>query len=119
MLRLGSRTFRRLSTAQSSPQSEEGRKSWASTRNGLWEMVFIGGTGAFGVYEIYKGMFLLPQHEPTKGEIANRLARRKVQVFIVEEPVVAPEVRIEVPGIDESAAPPVTTPVPNPKDIIA
>jgi hypothetical protein len=74
----GFRNLRRMATnaVHSSPGPAEPRRFHSASR-GLWEMAFIGGTGAFGLYEIYKGMFMMPQHEPTVEEITGRVERQR------------------------------------------
>ena len=76
MLRNGFRSVRRMATVQSSPTPPQ-TQSMLSSARGVWELILIGGTGTFGLYEIYKGMFMIPPHEPTTEEIAQRLDRRQ------------------------------------------
>ena len=80
MLQRGIQNVRRLATnaIHSSPAPAESSPIHNTTR-GIWELVFIGATGSFGLYEIYKGMFMMPQREPTQEEIKWRLEKQKEQ----------------------------------------
>lgn len=61
------------------PREPETLQTWMSDWRGLSEVLFIAGTGTFGVYEIYKGMFMMPQHIPTAEELIERMERKRVR----------------------------------------
>jgi hypothetical protein len=93
------KTSRRFGTTiQSGPRdAAAAEQTWVP--RSLWEILFIVGTGTFGVYEIYKGMFLLPQSEPRVEIYTERFERKPGNVEEVErERVVAadkPPIHVE------------------------
>ena len=64
-----------VTSVQTSPPRPIEQRGWFTSGWGIGELMFIGGTGAFGLYEIYKGMFLMPQKAPTVEQIIIHVER--------------------------------------------
>jgi hypothetical protein len=73
------RNLRRFATIRSAPQSPSAPSTvseWAASQRGNWTtLAFIAGTGTFGAYEIYKGLFLVPPKEISREIVVTRIEK--------------------------------------------